>query len=547
MALNRDTVIAILELKHKDENLRLSRVGRKAKKGEVLLSNCAIAEMILGNRKAESTVRRIWAEYKKKGNYRGIVVEGGLAGGSLEDSKVFRKKATGKRFVLTSVQNNTLLHEEFFNTLLNYCKHNDAELMVSGFYYNRNGFQNGQREGAWFDDRVVPFMGNDSVELSKGLVWSAELNILPTAQQPISGFHNYNNDASFIIPHAKLCLESVPTPKMDKARLIYTTGCISLRNYKQMKAGQIADHHHSFSALVDEDGDWFVRQLNCESKTGNFYDLDKYYTPNSVEEGCTIEAVNYGDLHVSGISPKAVHACWSKANPNNILDTLKPKYQFLHDTNSNDYRNHHEIKNPLYMFKQFSKKQESVKEELLLTTKVIAQLDRPFSQRICVDSNHDRSLQRFLIEQDFKKDPVNAVFMLEMTLAMYKAVEEGKPFHTYEHACRSVNSNMETVRFLRMDEDFKICGDIIMSSHGDLGSNGARPSIMSFKKLGQRITIGHQHQTSISQGVYCAGSCMATEDASYTKGASSWSISHVLTYSNGKRTVITQKGSKWRV
>lgn len=32
----------------------------------------------------------------------------------------------------------------------------------------------------------------------------------------------------------------------------------------------------------------------------------------------------------------------------------------------------------------------------------------------------------------------------------------------------------------------------------------------------------------------------------YNKGPSSWSHSHVVTYPNGKRAVVTMRGTRWR-
>ena len=84
----------------------------------------------------------------------------------------------------------------------------------------------------------------------------------------MSGLYNYTGDQSAIIPHAKLELESVPTHKEDETKLMYTTGAVTMRNYIQQKAGQKAEWHHAYSALVvevDDDGDWFVRQINAES------------------------------------------------------------------------------------------------------------------------------------------------------------------------------------------------------------------------------------------------------------------------------------------
>ncbi len=541
MALNKTTIEEILSLKQQD----LANRNNPRFKGN-LLSNRDIAEIVLGARHKESSVRNAWRGFNKKGHYRNIVGTNPIALGNLKPLEASRKVMTGKKFVITSAQNNTHIHEDFFSSLLGYCEEEGAELLVSSFFYNKNGFQNGKKGEPWFDDCITPYLVNESVQLADGLVFCGELNILPTAVTPLSGLHNYTGDQSAIVPHAKLQLESVPTQKHEEAKLMYTTGTVTKVNYVQQKAGQKAQWTHSFSALVveiDEDGDWFVRQLHAESSTGCFYDLMKYYTPAGVTENHTLEAVNYGDLHGISIAPDVEYACWE--GEGNILDTLKPKYQLLHDSMSNDRRNHHNLKCPLYMFKQFSKNAECVKEEVELTTDLIAKLDRNFSERIVVDSNHDRSLQRWILEQNFKSDPVNAIFMLELTLDLYKATERGEDFHTFENACRRVDPRMETVRFLREDESFKVCGNIECGAHSDSGNNGARGSVMSYLKLGVKHNIGHSHQCTVKDGVFQSG-MSGNLHQGYNKGGSSWSHSHILTYSNGKRTIVTQKGSKWR-
>lgn len=64
MAIAAIKVQEIIKLKLEDEKIRIK--GLKGK------SNCSIAEEVLGSRSAESTVRRIFKEYKKSGNYRGV-------------------------------------------------------------------------------------------------------------------------------------------------------------------------------------------------------------------------------------------------------------------------------------------------------------------------------------------------------------------------------------------------------------------------------------------------------------------------------------------
>ena len=140
------------------------------------------------------------------------------------------------------------------------------------------------------------------------------MNILPTAVNPISGLQNYTNKDSAIIPHAKLQLESLPTPKFEPAKMMYTTGTVTQRNYVQMKAGQKASINHVFSALVveiDSDGDWFVRQLVAESETGNFFDLGWYYTPDGKhQEPYCVEAINWGDIHSAKLDKVVADISW---------------------------------------------------------------------------------------------------------------------------------------------------------------------------------------------------------------------------------------------
>jgi hypothetical protein len=470
-----------------------------------------------------------------------------LAGGNIYNVLKDRKNLEGNKFVFTSAQNNTFVHDSFLKALEVYCEHNGAELIVGRYLYNKNGFQNGEKDEPWFDPKIKKYLLPEGRQVAKGLVWCGELNILPTAVNPLSGLQNYTNDNSGIVPHAKLQMESLPTPKFEDARLMYTTGTVTQRNYISQKSGQKASHHHAFAAVVvevDTEGDWFVRQLHAESKTGAFYDLDKYYTKTGVVGGCNIEAINYGDIHVAKLDNTVANVSWLAKD--SILDTLKPKYQMVNDVLDFQARNHHNVKDSHFMFSMFHNGTEDVKKEIRQTTDVLCDMKRDFSEVVVVESNHDLALLRFLKEQDYRKDPVNAIFFLEMQLATYKAIEaRNTNYSCFEKACHVVNSETEDgVRFLRTDESFRVAG-IECGQHGHLGVNGARPSVKSFVKQGIRFNTGHTHSPSIQDGVYTAG-VSGKLDMGYNKGAGSWVHAHILTYSNGKRTIVTIKNGKWR-
>lgn len=482
-----------------------------------------------------------------------------LAAGAIENplSDRYRFSKDVKTIVFTSAQNNTHVHEGFFDSLMNYCNHNDAQLVVGTFNYNKNAFQNTFKgsEDVWFDKRIRDYIldkpaqivSQGDNDLSGGLVWCGELNVLPTAVRPLSGLYNYTGVESGVVPHAKVNLESLATNKYSPPKMMYTTGAITQRNYVQMKAGQKASWHHVFAALVveiDSDGDWFARQIIADSDTGCFYDLNMYYTPDGVEYCDQIEAINYGDIHVAKLDEIVAHASWRDMD--SILDVLKPKYQFLHDVYDQRARNHHEMSNPHTMFANYVNGVESVSDELKLTASEIEQMQRGFSKIVVVDSNHDKALERWLREADYRKDPVNAMTFLFLQMAKYEAIYNGDDnFHLFEYAIKTSTDQLDNVRFLREDESFVICGNIECGQHGHNGANGARGSVENFIKQGMKMNTGHGHACFIRDGVYVAG-VSGKLDMGYNKGASSWSHSHILTYPNGKRTIITLRDGKWR-
>ncbi|EHV4353278.1 hypothetical protein K0L68_004935, partial [Salmonella enterica] len=51
---------------------------------------------------------------------------------------------SGRRFILTSIQNNTFPHKNFLASLEKFAEYCGAELLISKFIYNKNGFQNGE-------------------------------------------------------------------------------------------------------------------------------------------------------------------------------------------------------------------------------------------------------------------------------------------------------------------------------------------------------------------------------------------------------------------
>lgn len=473
-----------------------------------------------------------------------------------------------KGYVFTSAQNNTYANKNFFEALVNYCKVNDYLLIVSTFTYNKNGFQNGlgQKE-VWYDPLIRPYIVNELSSVFKGLDFCGNLNILPTAINPLSGFDSYTGMNSAIVPHAKMQLKSLPRHLDDiDPKMLYTTGAVTRLNYIQQKAGQKAEWDHVFGAVVaeiDEDGDWFVRQLNADDETGEFYDLDYKYTPFDVQYVGQVLAINWGDLHIEKIDKSVALGAMSVLieqdedgvkftqveDHNSMLFTLNPMYQFFHDTSDFTYRNHHNIKDPHFRFKMFSAKTESVKQSMQVVADFVNAASVDFSTTVIVESNHDLAFTRWLKSADYKEDPVNAVFFLESQLKLYSAIEDGTygGFHLLGETLESLNEDLATKDVIWLDEgeSFRL-HDIEFGYHGHQGPNGARGSAISLSKLGVKTNLGHSHTPVIFNGCVQAGTSSELR-MGYNNGApSSWSHSHIVTYLNGKRSIITMRGSKWQ-
>ena len=498
--------------------------------------------------------RKSITNFLRKKTYKGWWSENDkpIATGSLHDHHHAIMELSGKCFVFTSAQNNTFVHDKFLESLKQLINHRNAQLIVGTFSYNKSGFQNLQKsDGDWFDPKIEKYILDQPAYIADDLLWCGELNILPTANDPLSGFNSYARNCSAIIPHVKHRLKSLARMSGFDPKFLYTTGCVTQRNYIQKKSGQKASFHHIFGAViveVDKDGDWFVRQINADTETGEFYDLDTLYTPNGYTSGHRIEAVNWGDIH----SEKYDNDVYSGSFYNtgkSILDVLRPKYQFVHDVFDFQSRNHHNINDPYFRFQMYHSEQDHVEKDIYYVGVTLETMQREWSEVVVVESNHDLALEKWLKTADYKLDPANALFFLECQYETYKAIKNGeKDFSIFEYVVRSRFKNLNNITFLRTDESFVICGEngIECGQHGNNGINGSRGSIQSFQAVGVRMNIGHSHAAGIVDGIYQAGVSGDIEKFFYMKGPNTTSNSHIITYPDSKRTIITMRKEKWR-
>lgn len=517
---------------------------------------------------SRSSVRR---KLEKTGLLKKPLV-GGTKHGVEAEVRQIAKSGEVKRYILTSAQNNTHVNQELLDNLEALADYYDAEIIVGTYTYNQNNYgklsvKKGTDKPAetelWYDPAIKDYIKDYRIELGKGLVWAGEYNALPTNVNPLAGLESYTGRKSAIFPHAKLAMRSIATMQGEGVKLNYTTGTVTQRNYIQKREGVIAEFHHIYGALlveVNENGNWWVRQLNQDEGTGTLQDLNVLVKNGEVvATDAAVEAITYGDLHGTFADPEIVNVSLQ------MRDTLAPAYQFLHDVMEGAAVNPHQRKyNTNHeKFHTWLRGYHKLENELVDTVKVLEQFHNDGTTTVIVDSNHDDAwIKRWLREYDYRKDPPNTEVFLKLQAHLYSQIRNGvtedqsrkriaepkfvRDINMLEYALKEVGGFKAPFRFLKADESFMTCDKKIENGqHGHLGPSGKFGSPAELSKMGRKANTAHTHSTGIWNGLYVAGTSSKLR-WDYTKGPSSWSNSHIVTYPNGKRTIVTIYDGKWR-
>jgi len=440
-------------------------------------------------------------------------------------------KKDGKGAVFVAAQNNTDPHP-FFYSLVHYCEKKGYNLHVAPFVYNKNGFQNGvfDDDDIYYHHDILPYLSDERIKFGP-VVFAADINILPTTKNPTSGFDGLvdcTTNTRAIIPSARLSARTLPSPKNMPARWLYSTGACTKRNYIQKKTGKLGEIRHTFSAIV-VDRDNNIRQLVAD-ESGGFYDLDpwpEYHSPQGEATAHeTIAAYIPGDIHAEKLGGGSL------GDSLEIAARLNPESIMFHDIIDFTSRNHHNRKNPLFIFQQGN---QTVEDDIKAGSAVLDRFREkcPTSTLAVVKSNHDEALDKWLDETDYREDPLNAEFFLDMQLDRYRGdITED----ILGHAMRKLGYTDTNTIFLDADESYTIHG-VELGQHGHYGPNGARGNPASFANMGLPMVHGHTHSPAINWPVVTVG-ISARMDMGYNKGPSSWAHCDAVLYHNGTITLI---------
>lgn len=464
-------------------------------------------------------------------------------------NRALRSTKGKRRYVITAAQNATPVNAAFFASLLTYCKHNHAQLIVVPYRYkNPTSLWSKQAEhDDWWASELTPYLYDKRIRLNEHLLLLGDIKTQPTASMPLQGFESISGGLSAIIGHPKLELNTVPTPQERLPKIMTTTGAVTARNYTPTKLGKKGEFHHTFGACVVEinGGAFHIRQINA-IKDGSFMDLDRYYDGAGSSPTGGVAALVMGDSHVEFIDPQVVDATFGKGG---IVPTLRPETLVWHDVHDFYSRNHHHIGEAFIDFVKHHTGTDDVKAMLAKTFAFVDAHSPAWITNIFVPSNHPDALAKWVKRADWRSDPRNAEFLLETALVMLRnskmgdgGVETVCPFVYW--AKQMLRKGSQSI-FLEPEEPFQVCG-IELGYHGHYGLNGARGSRKGFSRIGSKVVIGHAHSPGILEGAYQVGTNSRLR-LEFVHGPSSWLHTDCVIYKNGKRSLISIIDGKWRI
>lgn len=455
-------------------------------------------------------------------------------------AKLRKDVGSYKRFVVTTAVNGCEVHDKFYASIKNYCKRNDAKLLilVSADPAHNRDKQWGTISARLQDEMIVL----EDTELNSN-VFLSTIKLSAKHIDPTTGLGRIGQrNGTFIYASPKQRLKAVPVSNSHLPHFMMTTGAITVGNYNtdmymSQRTAYIAEHDHVLGGIVVEivdDKMYHFRQIQADTK-GNFYDIGMKYTPTSCEP-VRPEAFVLGDWHAGSTDPDARKA-WE-----DVSRLTKPKRILLHDAFDGISINHHERHYKLLKAKRAEAGQLSLLTELQTLSSDLQDLSKLTDEVVIVKSNHDQFLERYLQEAKYVDDPDNHRLALKLALEL---LDNNDPLrHAVEKICIPKDkTTVSKLKWLSIDDDYRIEG-IQCGAHGHLGANGAKGSIEAMETAYGNSVTGHSHTPQILRGAWCVGTSSKLK-LEYNRGASSWLHSSCLIYPGGARQLINCINGGW--
>lgn len=156
---------------------------------------------------------------------------------------------------------------------------------------------------------------------------------------------------------------------------------------------------------------------------------------------------------------------------------------------------------------------------------------KDYKNVVIVRSNHDDFLDRWLKNEDWKRQPTskNSLVYMEFSAMLLKQYAKGDVKGVIPEII-----NQRFPKFITLNRNASyIVKNWELGQHGDVGSNGSRGSLLQFRKLNTKIVVGHYHSPGRKDGSLAVGTSTKLR-VGYNIGPSSWLQSHVLIHTDGR-------------
>lgn len=431
-------------------------------------------------------------------------------------------------YLITWAQNDTPVHKRFFKNILSYSEFLNADIHVIPGKYQKGGGKD-----VW-DPEVLPYLDATKNDVANNITIFGDIKICPTAVNPMSDLQGLCYMTSCVFGSPKIQLQSIPVLPGNKPRIMLTTGACTTKNYSDTKSGKKGEFHHTYGAVIVEVKDnetVFFRQITAK-ENGDFNDLYWNVSNGNVSRNNGIEAIIYGDIHAGEHDQQVLDVTRDK-----ILNKLYPQHIVLHDVFSGKSINPHET-DPFLLYGKQLHGEDDLKKELETMVNVLGQfVQYKDSNVVIVRSNHDDFLDRWLKNEDWKKQPSLKNSRLYMQLSdRLLGQYENDPYHVKGIIPEMINNVFPKFITLGLNDSYVVRG-FELAMHGHLGVNGAKGGPESFRKLNTKMVSAHTHSTFRKDGLLIAGTSTKLR-LNYTNGPSSWTQGHIIIDNYGKAQSI---------
>lgn len=442
------------------------------------------------------------------------------------------------------------VHVPAFKSILNYCKKNDAQLIILPMRAHVKALHSQPQH---FDPILKPYLKNFATEYNFNEHLKAmDMQLNPQQANPLTGLQSVQGKktnywkkykTSIIFAHAKQDMEVLATGNDTHPRLIHSTGCITKPAYLNNRVGRIAQDTHIIGGLIVEiDGPIFhLTQIRITAPDGSFAEIAPCgkkavrYFPNGRVLKERAELFRTGDTHFGQECPEALKAT------DEMIKVFKPKRITFDDMFDGTSISHH------VEGKHFTKHKirtgakgkhfTTLENELSYCRKLFKEVTKSLPsdcEIIMVDSNHHNHLTQYLNEGRYIKDPVNYGFAHRCIVQM---LDGRNPFQEYidpEFNCTWLDAN----------DDYFVQG-VNIAVHGHTGLNGSKGSPKQFHKIYENAMTDHTHTPGIFKEIFTCGH-LSKKRHGYNQGPSTWIAANGVIYKYGQKQLRLIIDGEWR-